>query len=330
MSGRRSQERVDQIREKLDRESKTTKDKLSSTHPGTKKGVLRELYEEAAKIAKKLRVSEALLFGMAVGSDVGLNPDDAQFYSLDPDKMRQEQNHNTEVVERQMSHLVSDLEGTWAGFDEVANKLVEKTPEAHGPQEGKDLENLARAILSVFLRVNASKIRRATKARRNNDFKEVDSYDKWVEEVHSFFEPSQLQALGLKWENFGVTKPVSGQELDHPQLREALKAKTEFSRQEWDRFGITNLRKNHFVKRGDNYFKPAASGSAPLELRRTPADDDIFGWSPQTISDGVKLLHKSFVTHTDKFETLQRFDHLAGEAADVEIYRSQLEVRFSD
>ena len=154
------------------------------------------------------------------------------------------------------SHPVSDLEGTLAGFDELANKhnIVEKTPEAHGPQEGKDLENLARAILSVFLRVNASKIRHAAKAREVDFYdkwvEEVDSYDKWVEEVHSFFAHGAGQA------------------------------------------------------------------------------DDIFGWSPQTISDGVKLLHKSFVAHKDRFETLQLFDQVAGEAADVEIYRSQLEVRF--
>ena len=64
--------------------------------------------------------------------------------------------------------------------------------------------------------------------------------------------------LGLKWENCGPTKPVPGQELDHPQLREALKDKTEFTQQEWIGFGITNLRKDHFVKMGDNYFKPAA------------------------------------------------------------------------
>ena len=64
--------------------------------------------------------------------------------------------------------------------------------------------------------------------------------------------------LGLKWENGGPTKPVPGQELDHPQLREALKDKTEFTQQEWIGFGITNLRKDHFVKMGDNYFKPAA------------------------------------------------------------------------
>jgi len=67
-------------------------------------------------------------------------------------------------------------------------------------------------------------------------------------------------ALGLKWENAGLAKPVPGQELDHPQLREALKDKSEFTQQEWNGFGIRNLRKDHFVKRGDNYFKPADAG----------------------------------------------------------------------
>jgi hypothetical protein len=66
---------------------------------------------------------------------------------------------------------------------------------------------------------------------------------------------------GLKWISAGPTKPVPGQELDHPQLREALKDKTEFTLQEWNGFGISNLRKDHLVKRGDSYFKPAATST---------------------------------------------------------------------
>lgn len=62
---------------------------------------------------------------------------------------------------------------------------------------------------------------------------------------------------GLRWENVGPTKPAFGQELDKPQLCEALDDKTEFTQQEWDGFGITNLRNDHFVKRGDDYFRPA-------------------------------------------------------------------------
>jgi len=63
--------------------------------------------------------------------------------------------------------------------------------------------------------------------------------------------------LGLKWQNVGLTKPGLGQELDHPQLSEALGDKTEFTQQEWNGFGISNLRMDQFVKSGDGYFKPA-------------------------------------------------------------------------
>ena len=54
-----------------------------------------------------------------------------------------------------------------------------------------------------------------------------------------------------------ATKPPPGQELDHFQLREALGDKTEFTQQEWDGFGIRTLSKDHFVKSGENYYKPA-------------------------------------------------------------------------
>ncbi len=74
--------------------------------------------------------------------------------------------------------------------------------------------------------------------------------------------PEQSHALGLKWRNVGPTEPASGQELDNPQLSEALDKKTEFTQQEWDGFRIVNLRMDHFVKRGDDYFKPAESHEA--------------------------------------------------------------------
>merc|ERR1712127_261039 len=70
-------------------------------------------------------------------------------------------------------------------------------------------------------------------------------------------QPAQvtLVALGLKWRNVGATKPSQGLELEHHELHMALYNKTEFTQQEWDDFGVTNLRMDHFVNRSGYYFK---------------------------------------------------------------------------
>ena len=76
--------------------------------------------------------------------------------------------------------------------------------------------------------------------------------------------------LGLKWKNMGDTKP-NGRNLGDSELANALarKRKTgekereqekdtyiEFTQQEWEAFGIKNLRIGDFVKAGDSYFSP--------------------------------------------------------------------------
>ena len=69
---------------------------------------------------------------------------------------------------------------------------------------------------------------------------------------------------GLKWLKAGDIEPTTGCDLELSgfqtgafRLAEALQNKTEFTKQEWEDFDINNLRKDHFVKSGDNYFKPA-------------------------------------------------------------------------
>jgi len=62
--------------------------------------------------------------------------------------------------------------------------------------------------------------------------------------------------LGLKWKNVGNTQPMEGKDLKNLSLEEALKGKTQFTRQEWEGFGIKGLRRIDFVKSGASYFKP--------------------------------------------------------------------------
>jgi hypothetical protein len=50
-----------------------------------------------------------------------------------------------------------------------------------------------------------------------------------------------------------------------------LRSKTEFTKQEWEAFGIKDLRTDHFIKSGDLYFQPAGIASMLvqfLQLRR--------------------------------------------------------------
>ena len=77
-----------------------------------------------------------------------------------------------------------------------------------------------------------------------------------VKHLEKVLEERGAAPSGLKWQNVGPTRPNNSQEMDHFQLREALQGKTAFTQQEWDGFGITTLRMDHFVKGGDNYFKP--------------------------------------------------------------------------
>ena len=70
---------------------------------------------------------------------------------------------------------------------------------------------------------------------------------------------------GLQWLRVGATPPAGGIALETPKLAEALSEKAVFSQDEWDAFGIRNLKNNNFIKCGaDTYFVPIA---AELDLR---------------------------------------------------------------
>jgi hypothetical protein len=87
--------------------------------------------------------------------------------------------------------------------------------------------------------------------------------------LYTYFKKT-TPTLGLKWKNMGDTKP-NGRNLGDSELANALarKRKTgekereqekdtyiEFTHQEWEAFGIKNLRIGDFVKAGDSYFSP--------------------------------------------------------------------------
>jgi hypothetical protein len=111
---------------------------------------------------------------------------------------------------------------------------------------------------------------------------------KWVDvgtQVPSFFtDITQYQTLGLKWLHVVGTEPVSGHNLDHASYQELAAAlsrqvrslacqalpdvgKIELTKQEWEAFGIKDLRTNHFIKSGDSYFQPVGSKEYSKEYK---------------------------------------------------------------
>jgi hypothetical protein len=97
------------------------------------------------------------------------------------------------------------------------------------------------------------------------------------------------------WDSFGVTdlrstdfieaggsylKPIAitAQILANPLLADGLMQKTEFTQQEWDAFGVRDLRMRHFVKSGDSYFQPAGTeAQADVRVLRPIAHYGDFG-----------------------------------------------------
>ena len=71
-------------------------------------------------------------------------------------------------------------------------------------------------------------------------------------------------ADGLKWQNKGTATPVRGSELTNEKLKTALQTKREFDAKEWREFGVHNLRYDHYIESGGNYYQPVADGNSKL------------------------------------------------------------------
>jgi hypothetical protein len=70
-------------------------------------------------------------------------------------------------------------------------------------------------------------------------------------------EPMQAEApdpLGLKWQNVGQEQPYLGTEISNKFLAAALRGKSEFTRQEFDAFRVSDLTYNSYVKVDDDFF----------------------------------------------------------------------------
>ena len=50
--------------------------------------------------------------------------------------------------------------------------------------------------------------------------------------------------------------PVDGEGFNE-ELAKALSSKSEFTQEEWEAFDVQGLRMSHFIKSGENYYRPA-------------------------------------------------------------------------
>ena len=81
--------------------------------------------------------------------------------------------------------------------------------------------------------------------------------DPIIDEAEAF--PGGIHASGLKWTDAGASKPSTGEELANDRLSAALKTKVDFTKEEWDAFGISDLLVTHFIKSGNSYLQPAVN-----------------------------------------------------------------------
>jgi hypothetical protein len=67
------------------------------------------------------------------------------------------------------------------------------------------------------------------------------------------------KTLGLKCKQTGSEKPATGTEIKNELLASALQEKenVEFKKEEWDKFRVTDLSGDGYIKAGNRYFKPA-------------------------------------------------------------------------
>jgi hypothetical protein len=124
-----------------------------------------------------------------------------------------------------------------------------------------------------------------------------------------------IGTTGLKWRKVGHEHPTTGEALTNAALAAALLDKTEFSQEEWDKFGITDLHYSHFVKADGAYFKP---DRRPLTIWML-SEKSIEWREKQLAADGLAVDGSVLKAH-DKAKAHQirhvRLKHIVGFATD--------------
>jgi hypothetical protein len=126
--------------------------------------------------------------------------------------------------------------------------------------------------------------------RGMSGFHEGASYYGVVDETEQGVRRVLAGASGLKWRRTGGEKPNHGEELKHKGLASGLTKRTEFTREEWDAFGIKDLRMEHFIKSGPSYFQPAAGYGS--ELYFDTCAQVVLPWLPDAVTRNCESEHR--------------------------------------
>jgi hypothetical protein len=128
------------------------------------------------------------------------------------------------------------------------------------------------------------------------------------------------EASGLTWYEAISEELVNGTELSNKKLAEALlHNKTKFTSDEWEDFGINELKREHFIKCGDKYYKPAEITKLEArkdrrkrefekEERRLKQREEALR---DELPDYVKKLILGYELRTFYFEIIESFRKLA-------------------
>ena len=106
----------------------------------------------------------------------------------------------------------------------------------------------------------------------------------------SYFKPTD--ASGLKWQCAGDEKPEKGVELTNTELANACKSrniKGQFNEEDWQRFGIDDLRMEHFIERSDGgYARPSLATGRKWKLSEPNKPEEGVELSNAALADALK------------------------------------------
>ena len=105
-----------------------------------------------------------------------------------------------------------------------------------------------------------------------------------------------VAASALKWTKVGASPPAQGEELLNAKLSFALKHRTDFTEQDIEAFELGELRTDHYIKSGSDYFQPSVAvagnqsrrGDADGDDEDTEQSDEANGDTDNTEEDGKK------------------------------------------
>jgi hypothetical protein len=76
---------------------------------------------------------------------------------------------------------------------------------------------------------------------------------------------SEVPAFAMTWQDVGPNRPSEGRQLVSSRLTDALAVKTQFTKKEWDAFGMPPLRIDDYIKVGSSFFQPTLPGDKDVK-----------------------------------------------------------------